>query len=94
MNNKFKKKVNQFVVSSRIDGIPFIFVIFLPLCYNYWNQLDYEDIVFLNLSWVGFVYGMLINNYFDFENDYKHNPKKIGLNKKELLICTIFFGTI
>ena len=94
MNNKLKKKLNQFVVSSRIDGIPFIFIIFVPLCYNYWNQIDYEDIVFLSLSCVGFVYGMLINNYFDFENDYKHNPEKIGLNKKELFICTIFFGTI
>lgn len=94
MNNKLKKKVNQFVVSSRIDGIPFIFIIFVPLCYNYWNQIDYEDIVFLSLSCVGFVYGMLINNYFDFENDYKHNPEKIGLNKKELFICTILFGTI
>tara|TARA_B100001996_G_scaffold195473_2_gene149678 strand:+ start:3720 stop:5165 length:1446 start_codon:yes stop_codon:yes gene_type:complete len=88
------EKVNQFVVSSRIDGIPFLFILFLPLCYNYWNQLDYDDIVFLNLSCVGFIYGMLINNYYDFENDYKHKPQKIGLNKKELGILTTIFGII
>lgn len=86
------EKINQFLVSSRIDGLPFLCIIYSPLCYNFWNQLNYEDIIFMHLSCIGFIYGMLINNYYDFENDSKYNPQKIGLDKKELSISTTVFG--
>ena len=84
MITNMKNKMHNFAISSRISGLPYIGIIFLPLCITYWSILDFSDVVYICLSVIGYIYGMLINNYYDYEIDAKYRSEKIGFTKKEL----------
>ena len=91
---KVKENLHKFIISSRISGLPYIGVIFLPLCITYWSILDFSDVVYMCLSIVGYMYGMLINNYYDYEIDAKYRPEKIGFSKEELKNISKTFGSL
>ena len=91
---KVKENLHKFIISSRISGLPYIGVIFLPLCITYWSILDFSDVVYMCLSVVGYMYGMLINNYYDYEIDAKYRPEKIGFSKDELKNISKTFGSL
>ena len=91
---KVKENLHKFVISSRISGLPYIGIIYLPLCITYWSILDFSDVVYMCLSVIGYMYGMLINNYYDYEIDLKYKPEKIGFSKQELKNLSKFFGSL
>jgi len=91
---RVKENLHKFAISSRISGLPYIGVIFLPLCITYWSILDFSDVVYMCLSVVGYMYGMLINNYYDYETDSKYRPEKIGFSKQELKNISKTFGSL
>jgi len=94
MITTLKENIDKFVISTRISGLPYIGVIFIPLCITYWPILDFSDLVYMFLSVIGYVYGMLINNYYDYEIDSKYRPEKIGFSKKNLGKMSIIFGSL
>ncbi len=94
MITTLKENIDKFVISTRISGLPYIGVIFIPLSITYWPILDFSDLVYMFLSVIGYVYGMLINNYYDYEIDSKYRPEKIGFSKKNLGKMSIIFGSL
>ena len=84
MITTLKENIDKFVISTRVSGLPYIGVIFIPLCITYWPILDFSDLVYMFLSVIGYLYGMVINNYYDYEIDSKYRPEKIGFSKKNL----------
>lgn len=94
MITTLKENIDKFVISTRISGLPYIGVIFIPLSITYWSILDFSDLVYMFLSVIGYVYGMLINNYYDYEIDSKYRPEKIGFSKKNLGKMSIIFGSL
>jgi 4-hydroxybenzoate polyprenyltransferase len=94
MIKNMKNKMHNFAISSRISGLPYIGIIFLPLCITYWSILDFSDVVYICLSVIGYIYGMLINNYYDYEIDAKYRSEKIGFTKKELKNMSKIFGSL
>lgn len=94
MITTLKENIDKFVISTRVSGLPYIGVIFIPLCITYWPILDFSDLVYMFLSVIGYLYGMVINNYYDYEIDSKYRPEKIGFSKKNLGKISIIFGSL
>ena len=94
MITTLKENIDKFVISTRISGLPYIGVIFIPLSITYWPILDFSDLVYMFLSVIGYLYGMVINNYYDYEIDSKYRPEKIGFSKKSLGKMSIIFGSL
>jgi len=86
------ESIKPYIVSFRLDGIQYIATIFAPLYFNYWNNIDNIDHCYVLLCGIGFIYGMIINNYYDYETDLKNNPEKVMLSKLSLNIWSKIFG--
>ena len=92
------ESIKPYIVSFRLDGIQYIATIFAPLYFNYWNNIDNMDHCYVLLCSIGFIYGMIINNYYDYETDLKNNPEKVMLSKLSLniwsKICGLMYLTL
>ena len=81
MIERIEKALQPYIVSFRLDGLQYIGAIFAPLYFNYWKDIDNNDHLYVLLCSIGFIYGMISNNYYDYETDLKYNPEKVMLSK-------------
>ncbi|PQM62137.1 MAG: hypothetical protein CML47_01445 [Rhodobacteraceae bacterium] len=91
MIERIEKALQPYIVSFRLDGLQYIGAIFAPLYFNYWKDIDNNDHLYVLLCSIGFIYGMISNNYYDYETDLKYNPEKVMLSKFSLKIWSKVF---